>query len=575
MDFLEYARSLFFDKDWMKTKVLVSSKFKSPQFYRDEHGFVCVFPEPKIIGDEGEIISVMGYQFPTDTTGLRQLASLFRASVFYMSSLALNANFEDYLGWRRGKDSRLTKFVSAVIENAKAITYISLNYPDKLSDLAFANTLALRRLRNINNYMNPATKIMAGLLIKIHTGADVVSSQCELESVNHLAEALNQYKEKVVQSFLEEKVDLKDEKLRVADEIYKVVEDAGAITETPHLPHTPTLGKCSIFYPSLLVNFDVTSEDCFKKCLENLSENLTSFEGANQTWKKIAENEAVQVVDAWKRQKEKDEKLISKYQDLLLLTRFKSVELPEQDYTEFLRVKSRSKSEAHRLIESLLVARDALDEDPRKLYGVLDLQDVIQVVAGKSPRMDVFMLDENISKSYSWVILLDASQSMRNIKDFALDLFVILTEVANELLLDSESWAAYAFNDRFFVIKDPKERYNVRVKSRIGGIQFEGFTYMSDALTIAGEIMKKRNDKLRLITIISDGWPYGHPNIDSALSEMLNKLQAANITVVGIGAASKRMGLLFKSNCIAYTLRDLTKKFSSLYIEASSTASES
>jgi Mg-chelatase subunit ChlD len=189
--------------------------------------------------------------------------------------------------------------------------------------------------------------------------------------------------------------------------------------------------------------------------------------------------------------------------------------------------------------------------------------------------MDVFMLDEYLSKSYSWVVLLDASRSMKGIKDFALELFLILGDVANELLLDSGSWALYAFNDRFLVIKDPKERYNVNVKSRIGGINFEGFTYMPDALRIAGHIIRARNENMRLITIISDGWPYGYEDIDVELKNTLTTLNGGNISVVGVGAKSRRMEFFFKSNCPVYTLRDLTKRFSNLYFEASRIAAES
>ncbi|MBC7131101.1 VWA domain-containing protein [Candidatus Bathyarchaeota archaeon] len=312
----------------------------------------------------------------------------------------------------------------------------------------------------------------------------------------------------------------------------------------------------------------------FKHCIQFLGENPQAFEGSDQTWRKIAENEALQVIDDWKRQREKDEKILSKYQNLLFFTRFKGVEVPEQDYTEFLRVKSRCKSEAHRLIESLLVARDELDEDPGKLYGVLDLQEVIQVIAARSKRTDVFLLDEIVSKSYSWIIMLDASESMKSVADFAMEIFLMMAEAANELLLDPTSWALYAFNDRLFVIKDMKERYNVKVKSRIGGIRFDGFSYIPDALNIAGEIMKTRNDKLRLVTVISDGWPYGYPNIATALTETVNTLESRQIVPVGIGAKSTRMSIYFRSNCSAFNLRDLTKQFSKIFIEESRIAAE-
>jgi hypothetical protein len=204
----------------------------------------------------------------------------------------------------------------------------------------------------------------------------------------------------------------------------------------------------------------------------------------------------------------------------------------------------------------------------------LDLQEIIQVIASKSPRMDVFMLDENLSKSYSWVILLDASKSMKYLKDFALEILMILGDSANELLLDPTSWGLYAFSDRFFVIKDPKERYNVGVKSRVGGIRFDGSTFLSDALTVGGQIMRTRAENMKLITVISDGYSSEYSKVDTALSETINTLERRSISLIGIGAKSRRMASIFKSSFSAYTLRDLTKKFSNLYLSASRIASE-
>jgi len=574
LGFLEYAWALFFDKDWLKNKILISPEATFPRFYKKADHFVYVLPEPKEIKDEEEKLSFLGYIFPADVMGQRQLASLFRASVFYLSALSLIENFDDYRDWMKGKNKRLATFISFVIEGVKAITYISLNYPDKLLDLALANTLAIRRLRKIDGYINPATKIMTGLMFKSHTGLNPIKSSPEKEAIDELDDLIQTFRGKYIEALLEETTDVKAEKLNVASKIYDKIEESGVITETPFLPHTPEIGLCSIFHSSLAVNFDVMADQNFTQCLKFLGATPQAFMGTDQTWRKVAENEALQVVDDWKRQKEKDCKVLLKYQNLLSFTRFKGVHVPDLDYTEFLRIKSRCKSEAHRLIESLLAARDMLDEDSRKLYGILDLQDVIQVVAARSNRTDVFLLDENISKSYSWVIMLDASESMKAISDFAMEIFVILAEVANELLLDPTSWALYAFNDRFFVIKDMKERYNMRVKSRIGGVKFSGLSYIPDALTLAGEVMKTRNDELRLITIISDGWPYGYQNITTALTETVNTLKSREIVSVGIGAKSTRMGIYFPSSCSIFTLRDLTKQFSSIFLEESQIAAE-
>lgn len=574
MGFLEYAWSIFFEKDRMKTKLLVPCGAAYPQLDHDDEGFVCVVPEPVVKETEEEkSVSLAGYTFPVNAQGVKQLTSLFRATVFHLGAHALSTNFEDYKEWKRRKNPRLAQFTSTILEDVKANAYITALHPDRLADIAFANTLAMKRLRRVDKMVNPATKIMTGLLIRANTGLIVGGLKKEESLVTHLAELLDQYKEKALQSFANEKMSLKEDKLKIADEIYNAIIDAGTITDTPFLPHTEQLGRCAAFSPSYTIDSDVTLEPDFKKHLIFLGGAPSLTEGKEETWK-MAENEAAQVYDSWWRQKEKDAKMLAKYENILASTRFKSIGMPEQDYSEYLRMKSRCKSEARKLTESLLVARDAVDEDPRKMYGVLDLQEVIQIIASKSPSVDVFMLDENLGKSYSWIILLDASRSMKCQRGFGIELLIMLSEVASELLQDQHSWAVYAFSDRVLVIKDLKERYNTTVKSRIGGLEFEGTTYMPDALTFAGQVLKTRTDNMRLVTVVSDGWPYGYANMDVALSETINTLTKGNMAIIGIGAQSRRMEVYFKSCGTVYTLRELTKQFSHLYLEASSIAGE-
>jgi len=531
--FLEHAQSLFLEKDRLRTKLLISPKSIFPRLIGDKNGFVNVLPEPKTRESEDgrKTISLMGYCFPYDAQGKMQLGVLFRAAVLHLGVHNVCFRFEDYQEWRKNKDPRLARFTISIIEDAKAYAYVLMHHPNKL--------------RN------------------------------EREVIIHLAQLLSQFKEKVFTSFRDGNMPLIDEELRVAQEIYCNVEDTGPIVETPFLPYTEELGKCSIFSPFYFVDSDVAIGNYFRQCLKYLGGSFSSFNNEEQAWKKMAEIEGNQVINSWEHRKERTEKMIAKYKKIIEHTKFKSVEVPQLNYTEFLRSKSRCKSEAHRLIESLLVARDAIDEDPRKMYGVLDLQEVVQVIASKSPRMDVFMLDENISKSYAWIILLDASRSMKHIMDFAVELFVMAAEAANQLLLDPTSWGMYAFNSHFLVIKDPKERYNIRVKSRIGGIEFEGSTYIPDALETAGKIIKTRNENLRLIMVITDGWPSGYNDINPALSKTMESLERANIAVLGIGAKSQQIGSCFKKNCAVYTLRDMKKKFSNVYLGASRIAVES
>jgi len=564
--YLEYAWSLFFKKDKLETKLLIDPKLKQPTLSRDKVGFAIVLPEP--IMREEEAISFLGYQFPVGSVGKLQVTKLFKACVFHLSAHVATSKFEAYSKWEEQKDNRLAKFSESLVEDVKVNAYILTQHPDNLVDIAFANSLAFKRLKSLGRIWNPATRVMAASLLQANLGVakgDVRTE--ERKTVSQVVDMLGQLRDTVLESFVGEQVNLDDLGLKVADEIYHVLGRYGPVLEVPSLPHTDQLGRCTLF-PQYHVQPDDEVGDVFNRCLAALKGEASGGELQQTMQKKAVEAEALQVFDSWVREKAKEEKILGRYEELVSSTRFKSIGFPGEDYTEYLRAKAETRSETRRLINSLGVAFDALDEDPRKMYGVLDLQEIIQVMASKNPRMDVFMRDENISKSYAWVILLDVSRSVSFIGDDVRNLGLCLAETAKELLIDSASWGIYAFNDRFLILKDPTERYGPKTKARIGGLRFEGLTYMPDALRLAGEILKKRPDNLRLLTILSDGWPNGYSNITAALAETLRVLEKAGIVVIGLGVKSNRMENFFRLNCNVKDARDLTKTFSNLYLEA-------
>jgi hypothetical protein len=93
-------------------------------------------------------------------------------------------------------------------------------------------------------------------------------------------------------------------------------------------------------------------------------------------------------------------------------------------------------------------------------------------------------------------------------------------------------------------------------------------------LKMAGKIIRKRSENLKLITVVSDGWPYGYQNIDVNLSETLKSLTGGCVSVIGIGVQSRRASSYLQNNCAVYNLRDLSRKFARLYFEASRIAVE-
>jgi nitric oxide reductase activation protein len=220
------------------------------------------------------------------------------------------------------------------------------------------------------------------------------------------------------------------------------------------------------------------------------------------------------------------------------------------------------------------VAQDALDEDPGKEMGQLDLSAVIQVLASKKPATDVFMKDEYLSKSFAWTILLDVSESMRIKSEFARAVAICIAEATKELLMDSGSWTYFAFSDRFYVLKDASEGYSNRVRARLGGLQFGGLTLMPEAIQFAGNVLGKRFDEQRFLIVISDGWPYGYENIDAKLSKTINALQKKGVIIIGVGVETDKMKDFFKLSSVILDAKDLIRDFARIYVNASAAALE-
>jgi hypothetical protein len=74
--------------------------------------------------------------------------------------------------------------------------------------------------------------------------------------------------------------------------------------------------------------------------------------------------------------------------------------------------------------------------------------------------------------------------------------------------------------------------------------------------------------------VISDGWPYGYQGIYNALKESTDNLLKKGVIIIGIGVETDRMGVFFKLNAEVYTQKDLIKRFSKIFVNASASARE-
>jgi len=563
MGFDDYARTLSFEKDPLKLKFIIVENEDYPRFYEDEYGFTVRLPLPEF--DE-EIITYLGYRFPESTEGRKQVAQLFRASVYHLSGHTLNWRDSDYAGWRKGKNAILSEFVVSLIEDLRVNSYVAAWYPDRLRDIGFAGALMLERLRAIDNIRIRATRLMSSLMVYANTGLRRYVSELDRDDIELIFGGLEGYKDAILNSIVDEEMDITPQKMEATNYIYNALLEHGPIVEAPSPPFGESLGPSSLF-PGMSVRPSASFDALQSECIEGLG-GTPNLDGQQQSWMKAAEAEALMAFDSHFFAKTKEKKILSRFEESVVFSRFGSMGFPNKDYTEYLRAKARCKRSTNKMIEILMSALNEYMEDIRKLYGVLDLSDAVQVVASKSERSDVFIKEEKIKQSFAWAILIDASMSMKNVGDYTRETAIVLAESASKVLLDATSWSIFAFNDRLEIIKEFSEQYNSRVRARLGGLEFRGLTYMPDAVEIAGRALSKRREELKVMMVISDGFPYGYQNIYSAATEVVNELEASDMAVIGIGAQSGRMEYLFNSHCTSYTLKEFVKRFGIRYLEA-------
>lgn len=572
MGFLEYALALSFQKDHLKTRIRVSPAFQKPTLTQNETMFDINLPVP--IASEDGTISFLGWEFPGDSMGKAKVGRLFRASVFHLSAHTLIPVNDEKTFPSTQKRMHVEVFSESLVKDVYVNAYISTRHPDRLPDLAYANSLAFAKMKPVERIFNPSTRIMAALLSKVHMGAvKGVLRPEEEDTIVPLVTRLSLLGKDILMSLNGKEVKINEVLSDVSNYIIQAIESNGPILEAPSLPFTEQHGKPTIFSQNETPP-EAEIGSIFRKSLEFLGGMVLPEGSADSYWRKELDAEASQAFDTWYSQKAREQRILEKLKQNEEWTKFKSVEFPEEDVTEYFRARILLSGGSRRLLDSLRVAQDALDEDPGKEMGQLDLSAVIQVLASKKPATDVFMKDEYLSKSFAWTILLDVSESMRIKSEFARAVAICIAEATKELLMDSGSWTYFAFSDRFYVLKDASEGYSNRVRARLGGLQFGGLTLMPEAIQFAGNVLGKRFDEQRFLIVISDGWPYGYENIDDKLSKTINALQKKGVIIIGVGVETDKMKDFFKLNSVILDAKDLIKDFARIYVNASTTALE-
>ncbi len=569
MGFIDYAWAISLQRDDTKVKIIEDRTLDQPQLKADELGFTVKLPTPKFL--ENGSISFMSYNFDNNTSGKVKIGRLFRASIFHLSTHTL-IPFSNEVLFPKKSGSNMEAFVKSLIADTYVNAYLQAKCPSSLIDIAYANALAFQKIKSPSRIYNLSTRVMTSLLRRLWIDYPKTNPNSEEELlIDQIVTELRKLKGSFLK-FADNKVESEKTFEDDYNQIMGLLDPLGPFLEAPSLRHTESLGPCSIY-----TDFGLDTppfQEFFDSSLSLLGGTIQSVDSIDQLWKPEQNSEALQAFNSDQYQKQREEKILSKIEQYLAITQFKSVSFPEEDYTQYLRARNLVQGASRRLLDILRSAFNYLDEDPRQEMGQLDLAAVIQSLASNKPATDVFVLDEYLKPSFAWSILFDVSNSMQVKGEYGRALAIAVAEAAKELMLDATSWTFFAFSDKLYVLKDSTESYSKRVRARIGGLRFEGLTFIPDAIQVAGRMLAKRFEEQRYLIVISDGWPYGYAEMPLVLKKSVESLLNKGVIVIGIGVETDQMGKYFKLYSSVYTQKDLINKFGALYANASSKALE-
>jgi hypothetical protein len=541
-----------------KLKILLHDDLRYPYLGKDSKGFVLHLVKPKRLDEKR--VCFQGLQFNLQNpTHKKVIWYLFKASVYHLSMHSVLSDFSLYSKWARGKNSHLSTFVISLLEDAIIDKHLKQSFRWVFPEIAYANIVSFLRMKNVKELPNNISRIMTSILLNYSLGK--VKGNLEddmLTDVKAITSILQKIRENPTA----------DEKLDAATKIYDAMTVYGETFEVPSLLYAESHGTNDLFYEQSMPN-EEEIQPLLVETLTALDTEIKDEEQLKTVLQSLKENEAQQVFTAWQEYEDSKLKILRDYVEIGKDTRFEDFEFPKEDYTEFQRKREILGGPIRRILYRLRLLKNVGGEDFRQESGFVDLQEAVQVIASKSQRTDIFMREELQTREDAWSILIDASHSLNMFKGEVRGIALSLAEVARMLILDQNSWGMYAFNNKFYVIKDFSEKYDSRVRARIGGLTHGGFTYLPDAVLLAAQALTKRLEESRVLVVISDFFPAGYEGAEENLKENIKKIEHMGVGVIGIGVNSRAVKQYIRTSCVVEGPYDLMKKFTKVFMEYS------
>ena len=489
-------------------------------FFSDEINFPIIEYEPRMtvyfpLPREVQGIQILqGNTFFNLEASQETIFSLFFAAICHAAGHAKVTNFKKYKDWMKDKNKKRAYETFEFIEDIRVNEFLKNKFPEYYSEIIKIEKFfsIVNEKRELEDFKKHSKKIFAEKFIK------------------NIKKTREELKKKILNS------DSKDEEkfIQIADTIYEssnILSDQ-RLSYADHFAHPKRIEKWN-------ENISITTEGRFQDVVERLG-------------------------DIWIEQLKHRAKITKKYGGITEDLEFDKIDFAPENIGEYLRLKNATHLFLKKMSSQMKMVPNAREEGMPEEMGEINMQLAIQRVASQNNSIQVFEQDDYRKIDEEWAIVVDTSSSMRLKFDEMKKFAICLGEAANEVNSKNGKWGFFTFNNNFSIVKDHYEKYDLNSKSRMGGIEIKGLSFIADAVKLCSRILDKENIERRYIFLITDGQALGTYNADQKMKEAVEAARKKGISVIAIGMPEGTTKIF--SLCMPYEgLRKTVAKFLGAY----------
>lgn len=440
--------------------------------------------------------------------------SLFFASVCHAAGHAEITDFNKYKKWMNGKNKKRAFETFEFIEDVRVDEFLKNTHPQYHA--------GIKKIEEIFNklYDETTSKDIQKNAKKIFSNTFVTDIKLQRDEIKKKILALEPNDDK---GFIE-----------IADAIY---DSSNILTDQtfPFREHYSHPKRIEKWRKDLTIN----TEDTFQETAEMLG-------------------------GIWDEQLKRRAKVRKKYGGITEDLEFDRIDFAPENIGEYLRLKNATHLFLKKMSAQMKMTPNVMDEGMPEDMGLLEMQAAIQAVAAQNNSIQIFEQDDYRRIEEEWAIVVDTSSSMRLKFDEMKKFAICLGEAANEVNSKNGKWGFFTFNNNFTIVKDHYENYDQFSKSRIGGIEVSGLSFISDAVKLCSRILHRENIERRYIFLVTDGQALGTYEADTKMREAIEDARKKGISVVAIGMPQGVTKIF--SLCMPYEgLRKTVAKFLGAY----------